>query len=140
MTKRKPYNNIAMGAYLVFVVVINELCTFNPDEVPLGKGFTYFGSPSHISYWNMDDSTIVFIPPNVLSYITIGNYIIVKQQPDQYDSALDPKFYVYPLGRDTVYYWFIDKHTKETSGPMLYSDLKLLLREKHQEILLQSLN
>jgi hypothetical protein len=45
----------------------------------------------------------------------------------------------YPYGRDTLYYFLIDKKEKTIMGPLLYSDMEAFLQEKNLERLLDSL-
>jgi hypothetical protein len=70
------------------------------------------------------------IPPEVLSYDYDKQFIIVKQKPTKYHYAIyDDKEYVYPSGRDTIYYWLIIKVDEEVLGPLDFDEFKELRKE-----------
>ena len=117
------------------------LCLFfyPSEEHSLGKSFTYFENPSFISYWNRKDTLQFEIPPVVQSYTNTKNYILAQQHPNKNDDYLFPH-YDYPYGRDSTYYWFIDKQTKELTGPLLYSEMELFLKDRGFLYLLMNLS
>ena len=133
-----------LSAWLLFAFMVLMVFAFfcsSPDETDLGKGFVYFGDHnSHIYYWGEGDSTTVFIPPEVLSYYNTTDYFLVKQHPHQYDKAGDPRFYEYLYGRDSVYFWYVDKNTKDYVGPLLYSEIEEYLQRNGIDYMLQKLN
>ncbi|MBR1872694.1 MAG: hypothetical protein IJ795_05755 [Bacteroidales bacterium] len=129
------------GIAILSIILVIVLLILGPcGEHPLGGGFTYFESPRMISYWNMKDTLHLDIPKDVLSYKNTLNYLLVKQRPAQYPDVLDDTKYVYPHGRDTVYYFFIDKRAKEVTGPLLYSEMETYLKDKDLVKMLKKLD
>ena len=92
-----------------------------------------------IDYWRKGDTAIVFIPPEVYSYTNTRDYsytntrdyILAKQKPEQFDQTVYPNHYEYPYGRDTIYYWFVDKKGKKLVGPFLYSEMESYLKRNN---------
>ena len=99
-----------------------------PSERHLGRGFVYFEDPSSIQYWRRNDSRTIDIGPDIISYNNTWNYLLVKQKPDKYKNIFDLETH-YPYGRDSVYYWFIDKRTKEIVGPITYNEMETYLND-----------
>lgn len=132
---------IALGAFLTLIVLLFFAIFFPPsEETDLGNGFVYYGGHSRdIYYWQKGDSTTVYIPSDVLSLINTNEHIFVKQRPRLYDEAINPKFYDYSYGRDTVYYWFVDKGTKELTGPLSYSEMEAFLKRINLEDMINML-
>ena len=126
---------------IIFLLLYSVLVPPSGEKV-LGDGYFYLeceGHTRHIYYWEEGDSTIVFIPPEVLSYVNTSMYILAKQKPKQFDEAIYEKFYNYPSGRDTTYYWFVDKQKKDLMGPLLLSEMESFLREKNLMEMLRKL-
>lgn len=132
---------IAIWAFVAIIALLSYSLLFPPsEEKNLGDGFRFFGGhDSHIYYWASADSTTIFIPPDVLSYVNTKHFILARQKPHQFDDATDPKFYEYPSGRDTTYYWFVDKQEKSLTGPLLLSEMASFLQEKDLSQMLQKL-
>ena len=129
---------IIKNILLTFIAIVFVLSFF--DERRLGKGFVFHDSISIIEYNRRKDSLSVYIPREIKSYRNTKKYILAKQKPLMLDGAgLEPHF-DYPYGRDSVYYWFIDKDTKKVIGPLLYSDMMSFLMDAHQEQMLIQLN
>lgn len=103
-------------------------CIFDTGEVNLGKGFKYFEDTRGIYYWRIGDSTSVEIPPIVMSYSNSRRFLLVKQRPTKYDNVIYQQI-SYPSGRDSTYYWLIDKQTKEVTGPLLFSEMQIILTD-----------
>lgn len=119
-------------AKLFFIALLCLVVLFiwgSSEEHHLGRGFSYFESPSSVFYWKKGDTLQFNIPPDVLSYHNTWNTLLVKQHPRPYPHFEDTPF-DYPMGRDTVYYFFIDKHTKEVTGPLPYSEMESFLQER----------
>lgn len=122
-------------SFFLFILLSLFLYT---GETDLGAGFTIDEeSPKMIYYWK--DTTIVFIPPEVLSYYNTTERILAKQRPRRVDERVYPKFFEYPYGRDTVYYWYVDKNTKDQIGPLLYSEMEAFLEKKGIILMLNKL-
>lgn len=116
--------------FLALFTISSLFCS--SEQHYLGKGFKYFEVPSSINYWRLGDTLHFDIAPDVISYWNNPNNILVKQHPLKYGDIMfqEP---LYPYGRDTVYYWFIDKRTKEVFGPALYSEMEVYLHDKQLE-------
>ena len=123
---------------LIILVCIVLFIYAHIGEVNLGRGFIFYESPSFISYYRKQDSLRFDIPPQVVSYKNTLNYLLVMQRPEKYDNVMFSQ-YVYPYGRERLYYWFIDKRSKEVVGPMLYPEMQLYLKGKNQENLLKKI-
>jgi hypothetical protein len=93
---------------------------YDPDIENLGGGFTYYAEQKDIL-------GRVDIPPYITSFDYDGKYVIVKQKPKKYHEAIyDKRKYVYPLGRDTIYYWLIIKKEQKVLGPLTLSQFDSL--------------
>jgi hypothetical protein len=96
---------------------------FDTDSKNLGSGFVYNAEHKDIA-GKMD------IPPTIISYDYDKNFIIAKQKPKEFNEAIYDKMeYVYPLGRDTVYYWLIIKQEQKVFGALDYDSFQKLKRE-----------
>ena len=127
------------NALLLVLSVLLLLPFLDTGEVRLGGGFYYYDDgPCFIGYWKRGDSIQFTIPPEVLSYYNNRRILIIKQRPQQYDNRMH-SCYDYPNGRDSVYYWYIDKGNMEINGPMLYSDMDSFLQNIHLEHKLKKL-
>lgn len=126
------FKKIVIWACVAIIALFVYSLLFPPsEEKNLGNGFKFFGGhDAEINYWALGDTITVFIPPNVLSYVNTKQYILARQAPHQFDDAIYKKFYNYPSGRDTTYYWFVDKQEKCLTGPLLYSEMESFLQEK----------
>lgn len=125
--------------YLLLLVIVTLLIVFgNNGEHHLGNGFHYFEDPGTIDYWKRGDTLKLEIPAYVLSYKNTRKWLLVEQKPREFPNAMEAAVY-YPYGRDTLYYYLIDKKEKTIMGPLLYSDMEAFLQEKNLERLLDSL-
>ena len=61
------------------------------------------------------------IPPTILEYRYNSEIIVAKQHPTKYKDIMYID-YNYPLGRDTIYYWIIEKETNTFMGPINYDE------------------
>lgn len=105
----------------------------------LGRGFTYFEDPSFVSYWRFGDTIHFNIPPDILSYKNTWNTLLIKQKPRHFEHT-DDTHYEYYQGRDSVYYFFVDKKNKEVIGPLLYPEMEAFLQERDFVSLLNKLD
>jgi hypothetical protein len=141
--KKSCLKNITLWFFVALVVLLLYSVLFPPSgERVLGDGYFYIeceGHTRHIYYWKEGDSTTVFIPPEVLSYVNTSKFILAKQKPNQFDEAIYETFYNYPSGRDTTYYWFVNKHEKYLIGPLLYSEMESFLQDKDLLLMLPKL-
>lgn len=100
----------------------------------LGKGFyvldtmiEYRGG-KHQFYKNYKGSLVV--PQFIKSFIKTDDYLLVKSTHRQfilYDMEPD---LVYPVHKETMYYWYIDKNALSVYGPALYPELYSFFVEK----------
>ena len=96
--------------FLCLFLFFSQMC--DTDSKNLGNGFVYNAEHKHI-LGNID------IPPAVVSFDYDKNYIIAKQEPVQFHNAIyDKKEYIYPQGRDAIYYWLILKEDQKVFGPL----------------------
>ena len=65
--------------------------------------------------------------------------LFVKQHPSKYDDVMY-KTIEYKYGRDTTYFWLIDKCTKNVVGPILYSEMEAYLLKTNEYQLLEKLH
>ena len=85
------------------------------DEAKLGSNYVY--DPEHRHIVGEID-----IPPVVGDYKYNERFIVAKQFPTSVDNIIYDKMeYNYYLGRDTIYYWIIDKQTGKVWGPIDYN-------------------
>jgi hypothetical protein len=97
--------------------------TCDTDSKNLGCDFIYSSEHKHIT-------GKIDIPPTIISYDYDKHFIIAKQKPKEFDEAIYDKMkYVYPLGRDTVYYWLIVKQEQKVFGPLDYDSFQKLKKE-----------
>ena len=112
---------VSCALLLCFFLFFSLMCDSNSKN--LGNGFVYSAECKHIL-------GKVDIPPNVLSYDYDKNFIVVKQRPKEFNEAIYDKMeYVYPLGRDTIYYWLIIKHEQKVFGALDYDTFQKLKKE-----------
>lgn len=142
--KKTCLKSLVLWLFVAALVVLLLYSVLSPPsgKKVLGDGYFYIeceGHTRHIYYWKEDDSTTVFIPPEVLSYVNTSRFILAIQKPNQFDEAIYEMFYNYPSSRDTTYYWFVDKQEKSITGPLLYSEMEYFLQEKDLSQMLQKL-
>ena len=107
---------------LLFISIGIIFSLLSNDEVKLGNNYVYDSECRHIT-------GKIDIPPVVDSYKFNKRYIVAKQSPTPYDNVIYDKMnYNYYLGRDTVYYWIIDKQTGKVWGPTDYNKYISILR------------
>jgi hypothetical protein len=95
---------------LIFILFIPQNC--DTDSKRLGNGFVYNAEHKHIT-------GEIDIPPYVLSFDYDKEYVIAKQKPKEYNEVIyDKREYIYPLGRDSIYYWLIIKKEHKVLGPL----------------------
>lgn len=114
---------VAFGVLLLFCIFLFLTLMFDTGSENLGNGFVYNSENKHIT-GNVD------IPPTIISYDYDKHFIIVKQKPKEYNEAIYDKMeYIYPLGRDTVYYWLIIKQEQKVFGALDYDSFLQLKKE-----------
>ena len=125
---------------ILIIILVTMFFPLDSGMNRLGRGFVLFDNePCFISYQNMRDSVRIDIPPRILSYKNSLNCLLIKQCPERIDNALFPHYH-YPYGRDTVYYWFIDKRKKKVTGPLRYDEMQSFLKGCHKERMLIGLH
>jgi hypothetical protein len=123
MDKMKNLKFVIGGVWLVCLLLfLSQMC--DTDSIKLGGGFTYNAENKHILGQNID------IPPTIISYDYDRHFIVAKQKPKKFNEAIYDKMeYIYPLGRDTVYYWLIIKKKKTVFGALDYDSFQKLKKE-----------
>jgi hypothetical protein len=104
MYKIKSIISILLLAIVFLIAWTTITIIFSNDNEDLGGGYTYYSEQKMISGRFQ-------IPPIILEYKYNSEIIIVKQQPTKYKDIMYVD-YDYPLGRDTIYYWIIEKKNK----------------------------
>ncbi|MBR0166922.1 MAG: hypothetical protein IJQ13_08610 [Prevotella sp.] len=112
MYKIKSIISILLLAIVFLIAWTTITIIFSDDNEDLGGGYTYYSEQKMISGRFQ-------IPPIILEYRYNSEIIIVKQQPTKYKDIMYVD-YDYPLGRDTIYYWIIEKKTNSFVGPINY--------------------
>ena len=133
--------------YVIFIIISLLLFAFislflatDYGLEDLGQDFQYFEEVSFIDYDKQGDTLSLYIPPKVVSFNNSKDFILAKQRPEEFDDAwFFPKRFDYYVGRDTVYFWLIDKRSKELTGPLLESDMEKVLKEKNLEKMMKKL-
>ena len=107
---------------IIITVGIGLVLSLLPhDEVKLGHNYIYDAEHQHIL-------GTIDIPPVVNYYKYNKRFIVAKQSPKAFTDAIYDKMeYNYYLGRDTAYYWIIDKQAGKAWGPMDYNKYTSLL-------------
>jgi len=114
---------ISCSVVLVFCLFLffSQMC--DTDSKNLGSGFVYNVEHKHIL--GKTD-----IPPTIISYDYDNYFIVAKQKPKKYNGAIYDKMeYVYPSGRDAVYYWLIIKEEQKVFGALDYDSFLKLKKE-----------
>ncbi|HRH71426.1 MAG TPA: hypothetical protein PLB89_18140 [Flavobacteriales bacterium] len=84
----------------------------------LGDGYVLVlegGGSDHI---HKEGSTLSGVPYGVTRYDYDDDFIIVKQNPREFDDVIDPREFDYKHGRDTSYFWVISKANSGLWGPL----------------------
>lgn len=119
MNKIKSIITIFLFCIFFLTAWITITFIFSDDSEDLGGGYTYYSEQKMISGKFQ-------IPPTILEYRYNSEIIIVKQQPTKYKDIMYND-YNYPLGRDTIYYWIIDKKNNSLTGPINYDEFQKLI-------------
>lgn len=114
---------VVLTIIFVFIIFLFISLIYDSDNKKLGDDFVYNAENKHI-VGNVD------IPPTIISYDYDKHFIIAKQKPKAYNEAIYDKMeYIYPLGRDTIYYWLIIKQEQKVIGPLDYDSFLKLKKE-----------
>ena len=112
-----------LGIWALCCVILVFLSMCDTDGKDLGNGFDYSSEHKHIT-------GKIDIPPTIIWYDYDKYFIVAKQKPKKFHDAIyDKKEYVYPLGRDTIYYWLIIKQEQKVFGPLGYDSFQQLRKE-----------
>lgn len=114
MNKKKSIITIFLLAIFLLIAWTTITFIFSNDNEDLGGGYTYYSEQKIISGKFQ-------IPPTIQEYKYDSEIIIAKQHPTKHKDIMYAD-YNYPFGRDTIYYWIIDKKANTFSGPMNHND------------------
>ncbi|MBO4850499.1 MAG: hypothetical protein J5529_06295 [Prevotella sp.] len=114
MDKKKSIISIFLWAIFLLLAWTAITFIFSDDNEDLGGGYIYYGEQKMI------DGKFQ-IPPTIQKYRYNSEIIIAKQHPTKYKDIMYID-YNYPLGRDAIYYWIIDKKTNTAIGPINYDE------------------
>lgn len=138
--RMKLFTAFSVFLYILFCFFSSLLIPPSFSEVEyLGGGLKYYEELRYIQYKRIWDVVSFDVPPDVMSYKNSCNFILAKQYPKVYNSGGFFTHYEYPCGIDTVYFWLIDKRSKELTGPLLESDMEKVLKEKNLEKMMKKL-
>lgn len=103
---------------ILLAIVVVPFCNSNVKR--LGGAYEYDTDGKRIFGPDID------IPPIIMHYEYNDRYILVQQKPcKNREEAIYDRTYLYPMGRDTIYYWIIDKQKHSYDGPMLYKEFTI---------------
>lgn len=103
---------IGCGIILLFCLFLVFSLLYDDNTKNLGSGFKYDTN-------RKDILGKIDIPPTIISFDYDKHFIIAKQRPTEFHHAIYDKMdYIYPLGRDTIYYWLIIKQEQKILGPL----------------------
>ena len=102
--------------------------SFSDENDNLGNGYTYYSEQQHISGGHE-------IPPRVIEYKYNDDIIIAKQRPMKYANIMY-KEYNYFMGRDTLYYWIIEKKVHRIIGPLDYKKFRKIVSQYNDKSLI----
>ena len=111
-------SRIVLGAILLMLLLLAVWLIisfiFNDGTDNIGDGYTYYPEQQFITGKHE-------IPPRVLEYKYKDEVIVVKQRPLEHQDIMY-KDYNYFMGRDTLYYWIIEKKAPRIIGPLDYEN------------------
>ncbi len=111
------------GVLLEIFLVIGIISFFCYDGYEdFGNGYVLFTDEGVID--GQKDGHNIYIPWKVEKYESNYRFIVARQHLGHYDTF--GKHITYPAGRDTTYYWIIDKDNDRIYGPVLYDRFRQL--------------
>ena len=111
---------IFMAIILLALIAIG--ITIPHNECDMGGEYWYDKEGKRVLGPDID------IPPVAKIIQCKGDYIIVEQEPKkEREEAVYERVYNYPYGRDTTYFWIINKKKHTFSGPLLETELDSVL-------------
>lgn len=120
--------NVTISLIILFSLFSFISLFINYDNIELGNGFVY-------NEERKDILGKIDIPPQIISYERDEKYVIVKQLPSKYHNVIYNKIhYEYTNGRNSIYYWLIEKNKQNVMGPMDSLDFIRILKEKKIEL------
>ena len=127
MDKIKKIITIFLLILILLIVWAIISFSFYDENDNLGNGYTYYSEQQHISGGHE-------IPPRVIEYKYNDDIIIAKQRPMKYANIMY-KEYNYFMGRDTLYYWIIEKKHHRIIGPQDYKIFRKRVSEYNDKSL-----
>lgn len=114
---------------LLFLISLFCGCNFTDYTEDLGNGYIFGHESIDLNFILGKGGAI---PADVIAWGYNEDFIIAKQKPEK----KDPPYYfeekwVYPLGRDTTYYWVIIKQKHEVLGPLNYDGFEQVKKDYH---------
>lgn len=111
--------NISISVILILINgVMNDFVAY------LGRDyFCYEEHQSDVRIYH-NEKPHFEIPSNITDYKNTMDWILVRQIPleEKYQTKPFGSFLFYPAGKDTVYYWIVDKKNHQAYGPLFYDD------------------
>lgn len=116
--------HISFAIALLVLTIIVVLISIPQKSQDLGGEYWYDKEGKRLFGPDID------VPPVVKIIRCKEDYIIVEQHPNkEKEEATYEREYNYPCGRDTTYYWVINKKEHAFWGPLLRSELDSVLVE-----------
>ena len=113
---------------ILLLLIVWVIMSFSDENDNLGNGYTYYSEQQHISGGHE-------IPPRVIEYKYNDDIIIAKQRPMKYANIMY-KEYNYFMGRDTLYYWIIEKKVHRIIGPLDYKKFRKIVSQYNDKSLI----
>ncbi len=112
---------ILEGCIMMILIPARIFMSFGTTE-DFGNGYVLFTDEGVLC--GQKDDLRIYIPWKVEKYESNHRFIVARQHPGTYDTF--EEHIIYPSGRDTTYYWIIDKDNDRIYGPVLYSRFRQL--------------
>lgn len=114
--KCSQFDPILLLIYISTICLLEACANLNDGPEDLGGGYVLFNR----CIYGDPDRPSIDITGRVEDYNKDSRFIIVKARPSntRYADFPERMEFEYPLGRDTTYYWIIDKDSYSYYGPL----------------------
>lgn len=117
----------------VILVLIDSI--MNDFTIYLGRGYICYDEHQSDVHIYHNEKPQFGIPSNITDYKNTIDWILIRQIPseEKYPKEAFGPFVSYPMGKDTVYYWIVDKKSHQVYGPLFYDDYLNKVKELNIE-------
>lgn len=130
MVKIKFLISTIISIILLFFLLSFFYSTTFYNQCNLGCGYWYDREGKRL--FGPND---IIIPPYIEEFDYNATYIVVKQKPLQQREEIQyERIYDYPMGRDSIYYWIINKREHKSWGPILNEEYYSILKKERINI------